>query len=189
MGQVVANLIAGAAAIISVLTWWVDRRRGKRNEDRQKELDEAHGALKVRQLALDEQMLKFAREMQQKADVRATVKHKELGSENYTLTFCNAGRGPALGVQARLEGYISDASERLTDWEEGNLDNNKSRRFVKEIPDRPIERLDSESQPYTVRFTVEWPGFSGPIFLTLSWRNSGSEEKQVKRIQLSSHDL
>ena len=181
MDQVIANLIAAVAIVISVLTWFVDRRRGKRNEARQNELDDSQAALKQRQLIFDEKMLAFAREIRQRADVRVRIRLRDRGGSKYQLKLRNAGNGPALGVQARVEGYITDPSSMGPSL----LDTGEQYAVVMTVPEHPIGRLDADSQDFVLYFDVDWPGFSDPVFLTLTWYEIDRREKQEKALQLT----
>jgi hypothetical protein len=179
MSELVANMIAGAALVFSAWTWWVDRRRGKRNEIRQRELDAAQSAIKERQLLFDEQMLAFAREVRQRADIRVTMTNTHVVDPIYVLELRNVGKGPAFGVYINIEGVV----DRSGGWNDSDL-----KRVVMTVPQMPIERLDPESQPFVIRFATEWPGFKNPVSLTVRWRDSGSEQEQHKRIQVTPDD-
>jgi hypothetical protein len=177
VGEIVANLIAGIALCFTAATWWIDRKRGKRSDRRQRELDYAQTALKQRQLLLDEQMLVFAREMRKSADIRVTLDRLTNRDSTYRLTLRNAGHGPAFGVSVDAEGPI----DRSAGWDPPT----DFPRIMVKVLDDPIERMDPESQPYASDFKVEYPGFSGPVTLVIRWHDSSDDAVQTKRIRLT----
>lgn len=178
MGQVITNVIAGLAVFLSALTWWVDRRRGRRNEARQKELDQAQEAIKQRQLLLDEQMLAFAREIRRRADIRVTMVYSWFNTTKYTLTIRNAGQGPAIDVQVTIDGYLSDR----TSW---NLLRTKTDRLLSRFPNSPSHDSTQNRRNIPQTIEVDSPGFHEPVSLLLTWHESDNEEIQQKTLQLT----